>query len=235
MINPELIVVMPVYNEQDSIAAVLTEWLQALRSLELHFAFIVVNDGSKDKTLEIIETFRTTSAPEVQLIDKPNSGHGRSCRVGYEAALQHNPSWVFQIDSDGQCDPKFFPQFWNARHEADCILGDRVSRDDGPMRVFISFWCRVLLWCFSGSYVRDPNVPYRLMHASALGRALERIPPDFDLQNIALALALKRDRSVRSRFLPIHFRARQGGENSINFQSIVRKGFAMLNDLRRIR
>src|ERR1700759_3512194 len=156
MDEPELVVVMPVYNEEATIGVVVTEWLQSLQALGMSFRLLVVNDGSKDSTVEKVCDLQLKNSPHLQLIDKANSGHGRSCRVGYENALQQKARWIFPIDSGGQCDPQFFPQVWNARREADCVFGDRVTRDDGSMRVFISFACRVLLWCFSGAYVHDP-------------------------------------------------------------------------------
>ncbi len=226
---------MPVYNEEANIGAVLAEWLQALQALPTSFRVLVVNDGSTDRTGDMVRALQLRNGVQVQLIDKANSGHGRSCRAGYEAALQQNAQWILQIDSDGQCDPQYFPQFWQARAEADCIFGDRVTRDDGWMRVFVSFCCRVLLWCFSGSYVHDPNVPYRLMRADVLRRSLERVPPSLDLQNVLLALVLKRDRTIRWRVVPIHFRARAAGHSTINLRRLVTMGLEMLTDVRRIR
>jgi hypothetical protein len=83
-------------------------------------------------------------------------------------------------------------------------------------------------------YLKDPNVPYRLLRAKALERALRSIPADFDLQNIALTLALKREEQLRWKHFPIHFRARKGGENSINYRKIVTMGFNFLRDFHRI-
>jgi hypothetical protein len=40
---------------------------------------------------------------------------------------------------------------------------------------------------------------------------------------------------LRWKYVPIHFRARQGGENSINYRKIIRMGLNMLRDLRRVR
>ncbi len=233
MTTSELIVVMPVYNEQANIREVLTEWLQTFRALKIAFVFVAVNDGSKDKTLSILQEFQAGSAPELQIIDKPNSGHGRSCRVGYEAALQQEASWIFQIDSDGQCDPRYFQKLWNARANADCVFGDRRTRDDGSIRVFVSFCCRLLLWGVGGAYVHDPNVPYRLIRAEALRNSLKRIPPELDLQNVLLALALKKNR-VRWHVIPIHFRARRSG-SSTNLQRIVTMGLEMLTDVKHVR
>jgi len=82
--------------------------------------------------------------------------------------------------------------------------------------------------------LKDANVPYRLVRTSALKEALSRIPDDFDMQNVALTLRLKRDASLRWKYVPIHFRDRQGGTNSINIRSIARMGWRLLVSLPKI-
>ena len=232
--SPELAIVMPVYNEAANIGSVVREWLECFRKLDIDLLFIALNDGSTDSTDRVLADIGRELAPRFRVVNKQNSGHGRSCREGYELALAEHIPWVFQIDSDGQCDPAFFAAFYKNRHDCDCIFGDRRTRDDGWSRTGISFACRILLWITTGSYLRDPNVPYRLIRASALRIALRSIPADFDLQNIALTFALKREPHLRWKYLPIHFRARQGGENSINFRKIVKMGINLLRDFSRI-
>jgi hypothetical protein len=77
-------------------------------------------------------------------------------------------------------------------------------------------------------------VPYRLIRLDVLRRALAAIPGDLDMQNVALTLALRRQDGVRWTWVPIVFRPRQGGENSINLRKIIRMGFRMLQDLSRV-
>jgi len=76
---------------------------------------------------------------------------------------------------------------------------------------------------------------YRLIRAGALRAALRRIPADFDLQNIALTFALAQEPESKWKHLPIHFRARRGGENSINYRKIAKMGLNLLRDFGRIR
>src|SRR6202022_4959414 len=115
MKSTELIAVMPVYNEEANIAAVITEWLQAFAHEQINARLLAVNDGSRDDTLSILRKLQSQYSDQLLILDKPNSGHGRSCRVGYEAALQQEAPWILQIDSDGKCDPAFFPLFWGQR------------------------------------------------------------------------------------------------------------------------
>jgi glycosyltransferase involved in cell wall biosynthesis len=231
---PDLAVVMPIYNEAANIASVLREWFVCLESIAPDFALFAIDDGSKDNTRAVLDSLVSELGPRLRVVSKPNSGHGNSCREGYELALASGAHWVFQIDSDGQCDPAFFKTIYGQRSAHDCVFGYRRTRDDGFGRLVITRAYRLLLWLLTGSFMRDANVPYRLIRASALRSALRRVPADVDLQNIALTIALKRQFGLRWEDVPIHFRARQGGENSINYRKIVKMGLRFLRDFQRI-
>jgi dolichol-phosphate mannosyltransferase len=229
--SPDLLIVMPIYNEEANIISVISEWLPVLNLLKIQYALLAINDGSRDSTLSILQALAKEHPNKIIVIDKTNSGHGRSCRCGYELALEHSAQWVLQIDSDGQCDPAYLPTYWSEREGADCIFGFRATRGDGLLRKVISQSCGLLASLISGVDVRDANVPYRMMRNTALAQALPKIPADFDMQNIALTVALKRDKSLRWKHIPIHFRDRQGGVNSINIWKIAKMGWTMLREL----
>ncbi len=231
MSTPSLVTVIPVYNESANIETVVSEWVECFRTEGVDFQIILLNDGSKDNTAEVLEKLAAARGECLRVVNKANSGHGRTCRMGYELALETGTEWVFQIDSDGQCNPAHFHDFWSSREAFDCLYGERTTRDDGPGRVLVSFCCRVLVWIVTGIYIRDPNVPYRLIRAGVLREALKLVPADFDIQNVALSLALRRLGKLRWKYIPIHFRARMGGENSINYQKIMKMGFKMLGGL----
>lgn len=232
--TPELAVVMPIYNEAANIGAVLREWFACLNSTAPDFVFFAINDGSTDTTASKLDALAVELGPRLRIVNKPNSGHGRTCREGYEMAAATAARWVFQIDSDGQCDPAFFKTIFGQRSPHDCVFGYRRTRDDGFGRLAITRSYRLLLWLLSGAFMRDANVPYRLIRASALRAALRCVPADIDLQNIALTIALKRQSDLRWKDVPIHFRARQGGENSINYHKIAKMGVRFLRDFQRI-
>lgn len=225
---------MPIYNEAEQIRAVCEEWLGTLRSLGASFQLLAFNDGSRDETLGVLKALEGLSRPQLTIIDQPNAGHGATCRRGYERALQMGSPWVAQVDSDGQCDPAFFPAFWHQRESSDCLFAIRTRRDDGLLRTGISSLCRWLIRLAYGLDLRDPNVPYRLIRRDALARALPKIPPDVELQNIALTFALKRDRSLRWTYLPIRFRARSGGHSHFNLLRMATLGWGILKDLKRV-
>ena len=104
------------------------------------------------------------------------------------------------------------------------------SRAFGP----ISASLRFLTMIATGRDLKDANVPYRLIKRSALQKALPSVPAEFDMQNVALTFALKRDPSLRWAYVPIKFRARQGGTNSINLPKIARMGWRMLLQINKV-
>lgn len=232
-LSPDLAVVMPIYNEAESIRSVVEEWFRALNQTSANFVLFAINDGSTDDTEDILSALRREFGRRLCVVSKENSGHGRSCRLGYEIAVAEGAPWILQIDSDGQCDPKFLADFLNNRARFDCVFGYRRTRDDGLGRVVVSWCCRLLVWLLMGTPLTDPNVPYRLMRSVALRKALRRVPSDFELQNIGLTFALKRQ-PLAWKYFPIHFRARRGGENSINYRKIARMGLNFLRDFRRL-
>lgn len=231
----ELAVVVPIYNESATIGTVVGEWQAVFDLLGIAYTFVLVNDGSRDDTMTVLRQLETAHADRFVVLDKPNAGHGRSCRLGYDLAAMSEVEWVLQIDSDGQCDPAYFEAFWARRQDADCVFGVRKDRDDGFLRKVTSQICRAGSSLLSGMDLRDPNVPYRLMRTRTLRAALARIPTDFNIHNVALTYTLRRDKAVRWAYVPIHFRDRQGGSNSINVLRVTQWGVEMLLELRRLK
>jgi dolichol-phosphate mannosyltransferase len=169
-------VIMPVYNEAESISGVVNEWLQTLHTLQTDFVLCVLNDGSRDRTLDILRQLEEQH-PALQVVDKPNSGHGQTCVTGYRKAVDAGAQWIFQVDSDGQCDPAWFPAFWEARHQHPVIYGFRKKRDDGFIRFLISRVVTFVTWLGTGGvWVPDANVPYRLMRQDTLTEIARQVP-----------------------------------------------------------
>lgn len=221
-----LYVVMPIYNEQASIAAVVREWKACLETVAPDHRILILNDGSKDNTAEVLAGL-AASTPGIEVINKPNSGHGRTCVYGYGEAIARGAQWVFQIDSDGQCDPQYFPAVWAKRASHPAIFGQRVDRDDGLARKVISLFCRIATHVASGVPVRDPNVPYRLMRADVLSAAIKDFPADFVLSNILVAVMVQKGLAGKMGFVPIGFRDRTGGEPSVKWMKFLTEGWKL--------
>ena len=222
LVSP-LVVVIPIFNESATIGSVVSEWTAVFRSLEIDYQFLLINDGSSDDTMGVLRQMEASDPDRLVVVDKPNAGHGRTCRLGYSAAAAAPlVEWVLQIDSDGQCDSSYFEEFWSHREEADCIFGRRVQRDDGYARAMTSKFCKFGASLLGGRDMVDPNVPYR-------------IPASFNIHNVALTFILKKTDGVRWVYVPIRFRDRQGGSNSINLSNVAHWGFDMLLELRKLK
>ena len=152
---------------------------------------------------------------------------------GYHYALDHGADFVFQTDSDGQTLPSEFEQFWQQREAYDMIIGWRNNRQDGESRIFVTRILRLVIRICFGVSIKDANTPFRLMKADTLRRYIDLIPNDFNLSNVVLSVIYAK-KGCRVKYLPITFRPRQGGINSINMKKIFKIGRQALKDFRQI-
>lgn len=227
----KLWVVMPTYNEEASVGKVLAEWIPEIRKVagEAGFAFCAYNDGSRDQTAILIDGLRQ-QYPELKVVHKENSGHGQTCVFGYHDAVKNGSEWVFQIDSDGQCDPRYFASLWALRDNYSIIFGERRWRDDGVFRLIASRIVSAVIYITAGVWIRDANVPYRLMRTSVLKSVLNEVPADFRMANILLSVLLEKQLSIK--WVPIGFRQRYGGAPSVKKLSFVLQGIYLFNQMR---
>ena len=230
-----LYVVIPAYNEEENIEQCVNEWYPVVESHNGGGAsrLVVVNDGSKDKTGEKLRQLAETR-PLLVPLDKPNGGHGSAVLCGYRYALEQGTDWIFQTDSDCQTDPAEFPAFWEARNGREAVVGFRPDRGDGLGRKFVEWVVCVLLKIIFGVKVKDANAPFRLMRRDLVGKYIGRLPGDFNLPNIMFTTYfVYYGHNVL--FLPISFKPRRKGKNSINPKKIVKIGWKAIGDFRRLR
>lgn len=222
--------ILPVYNEELSISYVVREWSQKINSLKIKHTICIINDGSKDNTLSILNHL-ANELENIVIIDKENSGHGQTCVFGYKYAIENGADWIFQIDSDGQCDTRFFEAFiekTNNIHKN--IFGNRTSRDDGFNRVLISKFVQLFTLVSTGFWIKDGNVPYRMMSARELEKVVHKIPSDFHLANILVSVLLKKESEII--WIPIHFNKRYAGNPSVKSFSFIKHGLKLFRQLK---
>lgn len=228
----KLVLVMPAYNEAANIRQTLEAWLPVVEAVSPESRLLLVDDGSSDTTLAIACALAQTH-PALLPITQPNAGHGAAVLHGYRHALELGADYVFQTDSDGQTLPSEFSAFW-ARRDAAMVIGVRKGRQDGLGRVFVTKTLRLVLFLTFGVWAQDANTPFRLMRAETLAPLLERIPPNYNLANVLLSVLYLR-KKLPVVWLPITFRPRQGGVNSLNWRRIFQIGRGALGDFRRLR
>ena len=228
----KLYIVIPAYNEADNIEQLVDDWYPVVKKINKESQLVIIDDGSKDDTYKILKKLKK-SRPQLNCITKPNAGHGATVLYGYHYALDHGADYIFQTDSDGQTLPSEFDQFWKLRNQYDMIIGHRKGREDGFARVVVTKTLRfVVRLCFHVK-VTDANTPFRLMTAKSLKENIEYIPENFNLSNVILSVIYAK-RNQKVKYIPITFRPRQGGVNSINLPKIFGIGRQALKDFRQI-
>lgn len=228
----KLIIVIPAYNEEENIKDVINDWYPIVEKYGTDSQLVIIDDGSKDNTFGIMEEEAKTR-PKFKPITKSNAGHGATVLYGYNYALENGADYIFQTDSDGQTLPSEFDQFWKEKENNDMVIGWRNSREDGFSRVFVTKTLKLVIrLCFKVK-VKDANTPFRIIKASALKEQIGEIPKDFNLSNVLLTVLLTK-RGYKIKYIPITFRPRQGGVNSINLPRIFGIGKQAIKDFRRI-
>lgn len=230
-----LYIVIPAYNEEANIEKCINDWYPIVESHNGngYSRLVIINDGSKDDTYKILQELAKTR-PLLTPLTKPNGGHGSTVLYGYRYAIDHKADWVFQTDSDGQTNPAEFEQFWDNRNDYDAILGNRVVRGDGKDRKFVENTVCFLLRLIFGVKVQDANAPFRLMKASLVAKYIDKLPKDFNIPNIMFTTYFVYFHE-KVLFLPISFKPREKGTNTINPKKIIKIGWKAVGDFRRLR
>jgi len=206
---PRVLLIIPCYNEQGSISALLKE----IDDLCHDFEVIVVDDGSLDDTFKIAQPL----SPTVHLLR--NLGIGGAVQTGFKYADRHDFDFCVQIDGDGQHPPGQISKLLAAygKDPAEIVIGSRFLTNDS----FRSTWlrrfggqiiARTLKILFPNCQISDPTSGMRLMNRRAIQFFARQYPYDFP-EPISLAWALRAGMSVRD--TPIKMRARQKGQGSI--------------------
>jgi dolichol-phosphate mannosyltransferase len=221
----DLAVVIPVYNEQQSIEQVVNDWNNALQQLSINYEIHVYNDGSKDNTLNVLKR-ELNKYPNLKVHDKANIGHGPTILTGYRE--NQHAEWIFQVDSDNEISPVFFKEFWELRSNYDFILGMRRNNNRPFVRDVISLISRFLVILFYGKGIKDVNVPYRLMRNEKVKDIFNKIPIDTFAPNVIISGCAVRN-SLRIKQIPISSHMRETGEVSIKkwklFKAAVKSFF----------
>lgn len=228
-----LYIIMPAYNEEENIKMVIDSWYPIVEKIGGESRLVIINDGSKDKTFEIMQEY-AKDKPLFQPLTKANSGHGPTLLYGYRYAIDSGADYIFQTDSDGQTNPDEFQGFWDARGEYDAIIGHRKVRGDGKSRKFVENVVCVLLRLYFGVKVKDANAPFRLMKAELVEKYIDKMWKDYNLPNIMFTTYFSYYQE-KVAFKEITFKPRQAGTNSINIKKIIKIGWKSLGDFRKLK
>lgn len=205
-----LLVVLPAWNEQETLPAVLAE----LRTQVPDADVLVVNDGSTDRTSEV------AWAAGVPVLDLPiNLGVGGAMRAGYVYALRHGYDAMVQLDADGQHDPADVPRLVRVLvdESADVVIGARFAgvgeySARGPrlwsMRLLAGVLSRV-----TRTRLTDATSGFKVSGRRAIRLFAGDYPAEYLGDTVeALVIAARAGLTVRQ--VPVAMRPRAGGRPS---------------------
>ncbi len=144
MSEPEISVVVPVFNERDNVAPLIDEITAALRG-RVAFEIVYIDDHSRDDTLAVLQALKAAH-PELRVLHHVSqSGQSTAVRNGVKAA---RGAWIATLDGDGQNDPADIPGLLAARAAAasqvKLFAGWRVNRQDSGSKRWASKWANAI-------------------------------------------------------------------------------------------
>ena len=169
MSAPDLSVVFPVFNEEENVPILLDEIATALRGTPWSYEMIAVDDGSVDRSLEILHESKKKYPNLRVLTFEKNSGQTAALDAGWRAA---KGTYVVSLDADLQNDPADIPVMMRKLEEsgADMIIGVRVNRQDTFARKIQSRIGNGVRNWITRDQITDTGCSLKLVKRSAIER-----------------------------------------------------------------
>jgi glycosyltransferase involved in cell wall biosynthesis len=216
---PGLSVFFPAYNDAGTIASLVITSVKVAATLTPDFEVIVVNDGSKDDTPQILDELARLYPAHVRIVHHPqNRGYGGALRTGFATASK---DFVFYTDGDAQYDPAEMTVLWEKMtDEVDWVNGWKISRSDPLHRIIIGRVYHHMVKLLFGLKVRDVDCDFRLMRR----RIFEVVRLEKDSGVICLEMMKKfQDAGFRVAEHPVHHYHRAYGKSQFfNFPRIFK-------------
>ena len=159
--NPEISLVIPCYNEEGSLRALIQAIREAVEPLKISYEVVITDDCSRDQSWEILKELAAGDRRIRVQRFAFNCGESAASFAGMKAARGR---YIVTVDADLQNDPKDLPKFLEALKQFDCVCGTRVKArgaGDNFIRITssrIANWVRNRL---SGENISDAGCTYR--------------------------------------------------------------------------
>ncbi len=212
MRNRRVIAVIPAFNEQRAIGALVDE----IRAFDASFDVVVVDDGSTDATA------KTAADHGATVVTLPfNLGIGGAVQTGFKYALEHRYELAVRLDGDGQHDPNELPKLLAPveRGEADIVTGSRFVDGAGAYRPPFArrigiTWFALLVSLLTRQRVTDTTSGFQALNRKGIALFAGDYPNDYP-EVEATVLVFKH--RLRLAEVPVKMREREHGESSITF------------------
>lgn len=226
----KLSIIIPVYNEEKTIIEILDRVLST--NIGINKEIIIVNDGSRDRSEEIIKKYlakkKQTKEVEFFFISKENGGKGSAIRAGIDKA---KGDLVIMQDADAEYDPSEIRNLVEEikKRESDIVYGSRILKEN-PYQYFtyylgnrfLSFLTSVLY----GARITDMETCYKLI-PSKIAKSLNLRARGFDMEPEITAKILKKGYKIKE--IPISYKPRSKEEGKkINWKDGAKAVWVLL-------
>lgn len=169
--KPSISIILPSHNEEANIEKAIRSALATLERLTRQHEVIVVNDGSRDSTAEIVRRIGEETKAVRLINHERNLGYGAALRVGLRSALH---DLIFFTDSDLQFDLEEFSHLLEWTDRYDIVAGYRRKRKDSLYRRFLGWGWTFLIRCLFGLRVKDIDCAFKIFRR----KVIDSIPID---------------------------------------------------------
>jgi glycosyltransferase involved in cell wall biosynthesis len=208
----KIAVVIPAYNEEESITAVVAS-VNSISTTDITIVPVVVNDCSKDSTLKIISGLNCVA------LNLPiNLGIGGAVQTGIKYAFNNGFDYAVQIDGDGQHPTGPIPMLMEElrKNNWDVVIGSRFIKNEGfqstIMRRSGIKYFQWLLMLITGETVTDPTSGMRMMNRKTMELLYTYYPDEYPEPE---ALIIYNRNGLKFGEVPVQMAERQGGQSSI--------------------
>ena len=144
------VVIIPTYNEKENIEKI----IRAVRSLNVDFHILIIDDGSPDGTAAIVKNLQGEFPEQLFLVERSGKlGLGTAYLTGFRWALEHGYDFVFEMDADFSHNPEDLPRLLEACRDrgAGLAIGSRYCNGISVINWPIG---RVIMSYFASKFVR---------------------------------------------------------------------------------
>jgi dolichol-phosphate mannosyltransferase len=182
-----IVILLPAYNEEESLPQLMPKIIDTMSKLGEEYKVVVCNDGSKDKTMEILTNYASAMPLEI-IHHKINRGLGETIRDLFEKAaeLANTNDIIIRLDCDDTHEPEFMPTLIEkVRSGYDVVIASRFAPGGGQMgvngyRAFISNAANLFMKIFFPiSGLREYSCGYRAFNAKIILEAISFYGNDF--------------------------------------------------------
>ncbi|MFH0942767.1 MAG: glycosyltransferase family 2 protein [Candidatus Beckwithbacteria bacterium] len=215
----QLSIFFPAFNEEFVIQKTIAAAIKVAREVAETYEIIVINDGSTDRTGEMIEAMISRN-PSIRLISHPiNQGYGAAIKSGL-AAVRY--PWVIACDSDGQFDLTEIKKFTPYMNNHDLIIGYRLKRSDSRYRRFMAFILKLVNLILFKINFKDIDCGFKLFKKEVIA-AVGPLATNSAI-TVTEFIAKSLHQGFKIKEIGVHHHSRSGGQQTGGKPSVVIKG-----------